>query len=48
VIVAVGERPALGIRSGQDVVLVAAGRRPYAGNLVALGIEGPGGIPALL
>src|SRR4029077_2821875 len=40
VINAIGERPALGVRTGHGVVLVAAGRRPYPWNLVALGIEG--------
>src|SRR5260370_39175815 len=40
VIGAVGERPTLGVRTGQDVMLVAARRRPYARNLVTLDIEG--------
>src|SRR6516165_1704598 len=41
-IVAVGERPAGGVRAGHGVVLVAAGtgRGSYTGNLVTLGIEG--------
>src|SRR5712671_2560541 len=39
VIDAVGERPTLGVRTGQDVMLVAAGRRPDAWNLVTLDIE---------
>src|SRR5579872_6190078 len=35
VIVSVDECPAIGIRTGQDVVLIAAGRRSHTGNLVA-------------
>jgi hypothetical protein len=40
VIKAIGERPALGGRTGQGVVPIAAGRRPYPWNLVALDVEG--------
>jgi hypothetical protein len=36
---AIVERSARGVRAGQDVVLVAGGRRPHPRNLVALGIE---------
>src|SRR5262252_1325874 len=36
VIGAVGERTAQGVRTGQDVVLVAAGRRPHPWNVVTL------------
>jgi hypothetical protein len=39
VIVSIDECPAIGIRAGQDVVLVAAGRRPHPRNLVTLCIE---------
>src|SRR5262249_44535862 len=42
VIVAVGERTALGVRTGQDVVLV--GRRPHTWNLVTFDIEGGGAL----
>jgi hypothetical protein len=40
VIVAIGERPPLGVRTGHYVVLVAAGRRSNTWNLVTLDIEG--------
>jgi len=36
----VGERPAQRVRAGHDVVLVAAGRRPYTRNLVTFDVEG--------
>jgi hypothetical protein len=40
VINAIGVRPTVGVRTGQDVVLVASGRRPCPWNLVTFDIEG--------